>query len=613
MNDTTTGQKLFSRDQTLKVFLNETFVGALSLLPGDTSVFAFDEAYIENPERPILSLSFKSATGRLLTDVHPRRTRLDPFFSNLLPEGHMREYLALRAGVKKEREFLLLSALKDDLPGAIRLETNITEEQSADQLDVEESVRDDGPLRFSLAGIQLKFSAIREAKHGLTIPVSGAGGDWIVKLPSATFDALNESEFSMMTLAGIAGITVPPVMLVETQEIAGLPSDLTSAIGPSLAIERYDRRANGLRIHAEDFAQVFGLYPADKYGKASYENIAFVLWTETGEEGLQEFVRRLVFTVLIGNADMHVKNVSLIYPDGQHPKLSPAYDLVPTILFMPSDRKLGLSMGKTKNMQSINSDVLRKFAAGARVPEGLVLMTAKQTVSSILEAWSGHKANLPLSPRQIRAIEEHMESVPLTHELSGSNAPLKALNRTSSDASLQQSWFVHGDVQLDVTATPGKIVFKTDSGEKFETDAPSRMLPWIVGGQAANIAKRHPKFANTWINIFVGPELYDEWREENNIRFDWRSLESTVDPEDLEQQELTFNGKFFPTLWRRLQNANDEDSNNIFDIVFPDGDLWSWTGKVLSLGKSDTLPDGRKRASVTVSITDPKYVMRLAT
>jgi serine/threonine-protein kinase HipA len=52
-----------------------------------------------------------------------------------------------------------------------------------------------------------------------------------------------------------------------------------------------------------------------KYERASYRNIAEVLWAETGEAGIVEFIRRLVFNALIGNADMHLKNWSLIYPD----------------------------------------------------------------------------------------------------------------------------------------------------------------------------------------------------------------------------------------------------------------------------------------------------------
>lgn len=80
----------------------------------------------------------------------------------------------------------------------------------------------------------------------------------------------------------------------------------------------------------EDFAQVFGLFPENKYKSASYANIARVLWAETGERATYEFIRRLTFSVLIGNADMHLKlkNWSLLYPDTRTPVLSPAYDFV---------------------------------------------------------------------------------------------------------------------------------------------------------------------------------------------------------------------------------------------------------------------------------------------
>src|SRR5438046_9102038 len=97
----------------------------------------------------------------------------------------------------------------------------------------------------------------------------------------------------------------------------------------------------------EDFAQVFGLYPHRKYHHRSYANIAGVLWAETGEHGTYEFVRRLAFSVLIGNADMHLKNWSLIYRDQRMPELSPAYDFVATLPFIPED-KLALVFGGSR-------------------------------------------------------------------------------------------------------------------------------------------------------------------------------------------------------------------------------------------------------------------------
>ena len=87
----------------------------------DRSIFAFTDTYIENAQRPTLSLSFKDSFGNLITDIPPTRRRVAPFFANLLPEGPLRSYLADHAGVHPEREFYLLWALGKDLPGAITI------------------------------------------------------------------------------------------------------------------------------------------------------------------------------------------------------------------------------------------------------------------------------------------------------------------------------------------------------------------------------------------------------------------------------------------------------------------------------------------------------------
>ena len=103
----------------LRILLYGEPVGTLIRLTDDKNLFSFEESYINAALRPTLSLSFKDAAGGLITSERPTQTKLPPYFSNLLPEGRMREYLAWRAGVKAEREFFLLAALGRDLPGAL--------------------------------------------------------------------------------------------------------------------------------------------------------------------------------------------------------------------------------------------------------------------------------------------------------------------------------------------------------------------------------------------------------------------------------------------------------------------------------------------------------------
>jgi HipA-like protein len=95
----------------LDVRLYDEPIGTLTHLQGDRTIFAFNEDYVENPDRPTFSLSFKDDLGGLITNIRPTQRVVPPFFSNLLPEGGLRRYLAERAGVNQQREFFLLWVL----------------------------------------------------------------------------------------------------------------------------------------------------------------------------------------------------------------------------------------------------------------------------------------------------------------------------------------------------------------------------------------------------------------------------------------------------------------------------------------------------------------------
>ena len=398
----------------LDVLLHGDPVSTLTRVGDDRTLFAFNDSYIEDSDRPVVSLGFKDRFGELITGFAPTQTRVIPFFSNLLPEGRMRTYLAERAGVKPLREFFLLRALGMDLPGAVTVRASGGE---AWQSDVPDDSDHDGDrrgsaLRFSLAGVQLKFSAVEEARGGLTLPAGGIGGSWIVKLPSLHFAGVPENEFSMMTLARLIGMDVPETRLVNIDAVGNLPEDIGSLSGQALAVKRFDRSDDGSAVHIEDFAQVFGVYPENKYKRASARNIARVIGAEGGEEDIAEFIRRLTFNVLIGNADMHLKNWSLIYPDKRNAALAPAYDFLSTIAYIRDD-KAALKFSRTKRFDGYSEDELSHLAAKALLPEKLVLDTARETVALFHQHWNAERANLPLSGHAVKAIEDHIRTVPL--------------------------------------------------------------------------------------------------------------------------------------------------------------------------------------------------------
>lgn len=397
----------------LNVLLYGSPVATLTRVSGDRVLFAFNEDYMADAYRPVLSLGFKDILGELIADFKPTQTRLLPFFSNLLPEGHMRTYLANGAGVNPEREFFLLWALGKDLPGAITVEPADGESwpPSVERGSEEEDVRRSNAMRFSLAGVQLKFSAIEGARGGLTIPARGMGGSWIVKLPSREFEGVPENEYSMMTLARLVGMDVPALQLVDVDAIGNLPEGIGTLKGRALAIERFDR-VQDQSVHIEDFAQVFGVYPDRKYEKASSRRIARVVAEEGSDADIAEFIRRLTFNTLIGNADMHLKNWSMIYPDRRNAALAPAYDFVSTIPYIPDDGA-ALKFSRTKRFDEFSEDELSHLAAKALMPQKLILEAARETVELFHQKWQQEKTNLPLSTHIIDTIESHIKTIPI--------------------------------------------------------------------------------------------------------------------------------------------------------------------------------------------------------
>jgi hypothetical protein len=95
--------------------------------------------------------------------------------------------------------------------------------------------------------------------------------------------------------------------------------------------------------------------------------------------------------LVTGNADVHLKNWSLLYPDRRTPVLSPAYDLVSTLPYLPSDT-LGLNFGNSRDLHEITKDQIRRFAEAARIP-----------VSPLWKVWrrlNGHESESWIQPRR---------------------------------------------------------------------------------------------------------------------------------------------------------------------------------------------------------------------
>ena len=261
----------------------------------------------------------------------------------------------------------------------------------------------------------MKFSALAKKRGGLTIPVKGVGGDWIVKLPAQNYAHVPENEYAIMDLASRIGIPVPEIKLVSLTSIENLPQMGVLAGRMALAVKRFDRTSTKQRIHIEDFAQVYNVSPDKKYEGANFSALASMIWILTGTVGLTDFVRRLTFTILTGNGDMHLKNWSFIYPDGKMPILAPAYDLLSTVPYIPHDG-LALKLFDTKEMKAIGLEHFMALAKKAQVPEHLVLQTVRDTVAATFSAWRENAKHYDLSRSIRESIHAHMLSLNLCKE-----------------------------------------------------------------------------------------------------------------------------------------------------------------------------------------------------
>ncbi len=393
----------------LDVLLNDLKVGMIVRTPGDFNAFSFEESYRETGGFPVLSLSFRAAHGGLRKDPKPVARALPSFFANLLPEDKLREAMERHhsGSVRAGNDLDLLAALGSDLPGTVRI---VPSEGSV--------VRNEGlttprpKARFSLAGVQMKLSVIKNTGKGggLTIPLGDEQGSYIAKFPSTSFPAVSENEFANLALAEAIGMDVPERELVEQSQFEDIPEEFeTLSEGKVLLVKRFDRGASGERVHIEDFAQVFGVYPSRKYEGAAYHDIAVAIGVAVSSAAALQFVRRLALAVLTGNGDMHLKNWSLIYRGkGDKPALAPVYDVLSTVPYIPSGA-MALSLAGQRPFQAMNTQRWKVFAHRARLPEAAVLKAVTETVERVHRFWWSLPERAVLPDRVLERVDAHIK------------------------------------------------------------------------------------------------------------------------------------------------------------------------------------------------------------
>ncbi|MET4024868.1 serine/threonine-protein kinase HipA [Marinobacter sp. MBR-99] len=404
----------------LELTLHETTVGYLTGFRDGRSILTFSPEYRATSRRPTFSLITHPAfpkSDQVMASPWVRRQRLHPVLSNLLPEGALRQFLAQALKVHPDNEFELFSWLGKDLPGALVATPLEPEAVPAFVLDqgAKPSIvkpRAQGTSnRFSLAGVQMKFS-MQEQDGRYQVADSGALGDWIIKTPSTTHEQVPLNEYTAMHMAKLAGIDIPEIRLVPMGQVDQLPQINLPDEQHAFAIKRFDR-ARGMRIHMEDFAQILTQYPHDKYQGGNYQQIARILYQYSGDglADVQQLARRLLVNILLANGDAHLKNWSLVYPDHFTPRLSPAYDIVTTRVYIADEHEFALNLAKAKDWYKSDMAQFQSWAEKSGIPWRAVKPHLQDTLDKARDQWPKALKELPMIPRHRQELTQHWQNL----------------------------------------------------------------------------------------------------------------------------------------------------------------------------------------------------------
>ena len=219
--------------------------------------------------------------------------------------------------------------------------------------------------KITLTGVQPKLSLNIETKKNQPkrFTIVGLWGNYILKPQTSQYALLPENEDLSMHLAEIAKIKTVPHSLIRFQD--GSLAYIT---------KRIDRDKKGEKIAMEDMCQLTEKQTEYKY-KSSYEQIAKKIKEYSGNPLLDiiSFFEVVLFSYLIGNSDMHLKNFSLYNNSGRQ-ELTPAYDLVATKLVITNDNEdLALTLNSKKsNLKRKDFDnLLEKYKIEPKIIENI--------------------------------------------------------------------------------------------------------------------------------------------------------------------------------------------------------------------------------------------------
>lgn len=297
--------------------------------------------------QPVQEEQFISLTMTLPNMQGYTSSVLHPIFSQNLPEGHNRHFIAEKlARYAKVNEMYLLALQGDNGIGMLTYESEL-QLPEAESLSLNEilNYQDIKPLfpqlleryylRNALSGVQPKVSIPNVVTElGRTVQQK----DLIVKSYDEDFELLTVNEYVCMEAARHCGLEPPTTYLSSNLE--------------TYIIERFDKAADGTKLGFEDFTTLLKR-PNDPNAKyqGSYENLlkATHVYTKGNYAELEKMYKYIVFNCLIGNGDAHLKNFALQYdPHMENIYVSPPFDITHTLIYKNIDHELALKINGCK-------------------------------------------------------------------------------------------------------------------------------------------------------------------------------------------------------------------------------------------------------------------------
>jgi serine/threonine-protein kinase HipA len=323
------------------------------------------------------------------------------FADGLLPEGQHRQALSAELKVASNDVHSLLRRFGRDVAGALVIASEEPSQRTPEAIpytrgSLEQEVIElpDRPLaihddsELSIAGLQDKLLLVRMPDGGWGRPAHGYPSSHILKVDDPLRPGLVAAEAECLKLAARVGLTNVDVELD------------TIAERPCLIVSRFDRRidADGSvrRIHQEDLCQALARNPDAARGRGKYQDAGGPSLREAADlldryaaksqNQLDRLLAAAAFTVLIGNADAHGKNLALLHSTPETVELAPLYDTVPTVLW-PKLRKRGaMSIAGRWDLRSITVENLLDEAASWRHPCERARKVVTETTECLREA-----------------------------------------------------------------------------------------------------------------------------------------------------------------------------------------------------------------------------------